>query len=315
MKIRYFQYADLEAVIQLAKLSFAKEFTAQGLSLDSFTQQVKLATRGRMIPFKLLTSLTGIKWHFFVAEIQEKIVGFGGYTGRKQIELNNLMVHPDFRRQGIGQALLQARLKHLAHLGFSQVTTNILEGNYASLGNIKKQGFEIFDKFTIFEKTLPLPPQSAVTISSRPLQPTDHSTITNIEKQLSSERYLDLSGSMLPNYAPSPGNRALSQLTGGRKYVRVFENHSEIIGILAVYTSGGHTKGTVFRPLVLDEYLDKLPAMLYTMGSWLTKLEKSTIRVTVAHNREDLLQQISYLGWQPTHTWVRAFKKLSTISR
>jgi N-acetylglutamate synthase-like GNAT family acetyltransferase len=311
MKIRDFQYTDLNAVTQLARVSFADDFIAQGISLENFTQQVQLATRGRMIPFKILTTLAGIKWHFFVAEAKNKIVGFGGYTGSKQIELGSLMVHPDFRRQGIGQSLLRERLAHLTKLGIPFVTTTILKSNIASLQNIKKQGFEGFDEFTIFEKSLPLPLHTSPNILSRTFQKKDQEILAHIEKKLSSKKYLKLAGSTLPNYASSVGNQALNKLIGGKTRSIVFENHQDIIGILGVHTSNGQTKGSVYRPLVIDEYLDKLPMMLQEIGKWLYELGKTSIQVTVAHDRKILSNLLKDDGWQETYTWIKSVKYLS----
>ena len=310
MRIRDFLFSDLEAVIQLAQISFAEEFMAQGLSPQSFSQQVRLATRGRMFPFKIATTLAGIKWHFFVAEVEKQFVGFGGYTGRKKMELGSLMVHPNFRRQGIGQALLKARLQHLQNRNFPFVTATVLNTNNASLGNLYKQGFELFDQYIIFEKPLPLPSLPNSSIQIRSFKPSDVTILTEYERQLSSEQYLELSGSMLSSYAPSAGSRILNLLTGSSTFTGVFENEEQVIGILSSFASKGQAKGIVYRPLILDEHLDQLPAMLGIISAWLTDLGKTTIKVTVAHNRKQLASWLRNQGWQETHTWVRVVKYL-----
>lgn len=51
-----------------------------------------------------------------------------------------MMVHPQYRRQGIGQALLEKRLQNLVENGYPSVTTTILASNEASSGNVSKQG-------------------------------------------------------------------------------------------------------------------------------------------------------------------------------
>jgi ribosomal protein S18 acetylase RimI-like enzyme len=104
--IRPFRTTDVDALAEIAVLSFAEEYEARGQTADSFARQIRMATRGRMIPFKLFTRLAGYKWAIFVAEVNGRIVGCGGYLGRKQVELANLMVHPDYRRRGIGQVPL-----------------------------------------------------------------------------------------------------------------------------------------------------------------------------------------------------------------
>jgi N-acetylglutamate synthase-like GNAT family acetyltransferase len=105
-----------------------------------------------MIPFRIFTKLAGIHWALFIAEVDGQVIGCGGYQGSQQMELSNLMVHPHYRRRGIGQALLEKRLKTLAAQRFPLVTTTILASNQASLGNVIKQGFEIIDRLR-FGKT------------------------------------------------------------------------------------------------------------------------------------------------------------------
>lgn len=156
MNIRPFRYTDLDALSHIAEVSFAEEHTVRGETPESFARQVKMITRGRMIPFKVLAALAGYRWELFVAEADGKVVGCGGYVGRQHMELSNLMVHPQYRRRGIGQALLEKRLQRLAEKGYRFVTTTILASNQASLGNVNKQGFEVFDRYSILETPLPL---------------------------------------------------------------------------------------------------------------------------------------------------------------
>jgi len=148
MNIRPFRYTDLEALIRIAEVSFAEEYTARGETPASFARQVRMVARGRMVPFKMLSALAGIQWELFVAEVDGKVVGCGSNQGCKQTELSNLMVHPQHRRQGIGQALLEKRLQSLTEKGYPFVTTTILASNQASLSNVGKQGFEVFDRFS-----------------------------------------------------------------------------------------------------------------------------------------------------------------------
>ncbi len=197
MTIRLFRYTDLDALIHIAKASFAEEYVARGETPESFIRQAQIVTRGRMIPFKAITALAGIKWELFVAEVEGKIVGFGSYLGRKQMELANLMVHPDFRRRGIGQALLEKRLQHLAEKGYPFVTTTILASNQASLGNVKKQGFEVFDSFTILEASLPLHQNSEDATSNliyRPVQASDEAKFKELEEQIANPNLMQIQG-------------------------------------------------------------------------------------------------------------------------
>ena len=100
--IRPFHPTDLATLVHVATASFAEEYISRGTTAEGFAQQVRMITKGRMIPFKMVTRLAGYTWEILVAEVNGQVVGCGGYMGRKQMELVNLMVHPDYRRRGIG---------------------------------------------------------------------------------------------------------------------------------------------------------------------------------------------------------------------
>ncbi len=90
------------------------------MSPDDFERETRRIFRWRMIPYKLLTALMGIKWEGYVAEVEGKVAGGGMYIGRKeQMAVTNLMVDPEYRRRGVGQALLEKRLERLSELGLS----------------------------------------------------------------------------------------------------------------------------------------------------------------------------------------------------
>jgi ribosomal protein S18 acetylase RimI-like enzyme len=168
LDIRSFRHSDLDAIIEIAHLSFAEQQIARDSAPENFARQVRMVARGHVIPFKILTALVGYKWEILVAEMNGKVVGCAGYLGRRQMELANLMVHADYRRRGIGQSLLEKRLERVAQEGYTLAKTAILAPNQASLGNVGKQGFEVFGCFSIWESSLPLaqsPPVAAPPMS------------------------------------------------------------------------------------------------------------------------------------------------------
>jgi len=313
MNIRQFRYTDLDALIHIVQVSFAEELIAQGITPENFIGQIRMATRGRMIPFKVLTALAGIKWGMFVAEIDGNVVGFGGYLGRKHMALANLMVDPDYRRRGIGQALLVKRLQHLARRGYPFVTTTILATNEASLGNVRKQNFEVFDRYSVFETSLPFQPEMGHlvgAITSRPIQKSDKTAFEALETQLVSPTLLQIQGPATSNYFLSFGDRMLGRLTSAQRWTRAFERDGNVIGFLSGNTSQNQAKGTLSRPLVSDENLELLPAMLHEAASWLTQLGKTSMQIAVSDERAQLIEGLQNSSWAKTRSWLRLFKRL-----
>ncbi|HRQ42418.1 MAG TPA: GNAT family N-acetyltransferase [Chloroflexota bacterium] len=313
MNIRPFRYTDLEPLMEIAKLSFAEEYGARGQTPDSFVRQIRMAARGRMIPFRILSALAGIQWALFVAEVNSRVVGCGGYLGRKQMELSNLMVHPDYRRRGIGQALLEKRLEALAEKGFPLVITTILASNQASLGNVAKQGFEAFDRYTFWESALPLKsdsPATAVPFVSRPVQPADTATFKALEAQIANPIWLQIRGSAAPNYFSPWGERLLNRFANTARWSQVFINGETIVGFLATTTSSDQTKGVLARPVVADDNLECLLPMLAEAATRLTQMDKTAVQMAVPDERQQLAAQLEGTGWTKRESWVQLVKWL-----
>ncbi|TYP48148.1 putative acetyltransferase [Thermosediminibacter litoriperuensis] len=77
----------------------------------------------------------------YVAEIDDKIVGFGDLTAKGY--LNTLYTHKDFQRKGIGSGLLKVFEKEAINLGVSEITT---EASITARPFFEKHGFECVKK-------------------------------------------------------------------------------------------------------------------------------------------------------------------------
>jgi ribosomal protein S18 acetylase RimI-like enzyme len=311
--IRPFRHSDLEAIISIAQVAFAEEQLALGSTPEDFVGEIRMVARGRLIPFKILSALAGYKWEILVAEVDGSVVGCAGYLGRGQMELANLMVHPDYRRRGIGQALLEKRLERLTERGYSSVVTTILASNQASLGNVAKQGFECYDRFTLWESLLPLEqahPVMVNPITSRPIQPADIAAFKAIETQIADPLWLAVQGTAASNYFLPLGERLLNRFTGGQRWTRVFLKEEKVIGFLTANSSRSQTKGIVARPVVAEENLDDLPAMLQEAAAWMIQLGKTAVQMAVPDEREQLVTQLESAGWVKSQSWLRLVKWL-----
>lgn len=313
--IREFCYADLDALIDIAKTSFAEEYIANGQSPDSFVRQIRMVVSGQMIPFTLLSFLAGIQWKLYVAEVDGAVVGCSSYMGRKTMELANLMVHPEYRRRGIGQALLEKRLQHLKAKGYPFVKTTILATNEASLGNLHKQGFEVFDRYSVLEMPLSLHNNIAGPINSltsRQVRQSDIFTFKELEKEIANPAWLQIQGSAAPNYYLACRERLMQKFTNVQRWTRVFVKNKTVIGFLSASTSSNQTKGTLFRPVIAQENIEHLFPMLQEAAAWLQHLGKETMQIGIPDEREWLIEELLNNGWTKTLSWVQLVKWLES---
>lgn len=75
---------------------------------------------------------------YYVYLIDEHVVGFiGSWINYDQGEITNVAVHPDYRKQGIGQALLA----HALNKDIQSCTLEVRESNTAAIHLYEKNGF------------------------------------------------------------------------------------------------------------------------------------------------------------------------------
>jgi ribosomal-protein-alanine N-acetyltransferase len=95
----------------------------------------------------------------FVAEVDGKLVGFSinrsMYLMVPLTEvciIHAILVHPDYRKLGIGSKLIQALLKHCQTEGIGTVRALITEGNKELQAMFERQGFQCSNIIN-FDKT------------------------------------------------------------------------------------------------------------------------------------------------------------------
>lgn len=82
--------------------------------------------------------------YYFVAENETKILGFCGvHAVLDEGHIMNVAVHPDYRGQGIGEALL---LTMMAYTRLEYYTLEVRESNRSAISLYKRLGFVIVGK-------------------------------------------------------------------------------------------------------------------------------------------------------------------------
>jgi hypothetical protein len=131
-----------------------------------------------------------------------------------------------------------------------------------------------------------------------------------VEAQTTTPLCLQVQRTVAPNYFLSWGDRVMDRFAKSQRWTRTFIREEEIIGFLVAATSSGQTKGSLSRPLVAEENLTCLPAMLNEAAGWLMQLGKTAVRIAVSSEREQLAAQLENDGWVKTQSWVRLVKWL-----
>ena len=68
-----------------------------------------------------------------------------GYAGMWQVcdegHITNIAVHPEFRRSGVGSALMEALLAEAENRGIAALTLEVRESNHCARSLYRKYGF------------------------------------------------------------------------------------------------------------------------------------------------------------------------------
>jgi len=79
---------------------------------------------------------------FVVAKVRGRIAGYAvACTEKRSAEIASLAVHPDYRRQGVGDALMRHTLRALRAAGVRRVELMVRTGNTAGAQLYRALGF------------------------------------------------------------------------------------------------------------------------------------------------------------------------------
>jgi len=311
IQIRSFQISDLEAIARLAHLSFADPSLQEGGTPAAVTQRLRSLTSPRI---RILTRLLRYRIEMTVAEIDGNVAGFIMLTGRDQINLNTLMVDPQYRRCGIGVALMEQSFQHVRSWGYPFTTAEVLATNLPSARLCQKLGFELYDTFTTYETPLPLSlpvgPSPRIWSRLRPSQRGERANFTEIERKLVSTTDLLVRGSAARIYFPSFYRRLIDLREHKQYQAWIVEKVASCLGFQYAHSSLGNPKGTLTRPLLPDAHLNCLPSIVELAGDWFFGLGKTSLRLEVPAERPHLIEHLSSWSWQPSVGWLCLVKWL-----
>jgi ribosomal protein S18 acetylase RimI-like enzyme len=312
--IRKFKHSDVDDFIRLSQSSFAEESIAAGLTPQDFEQETRRIFRWKMIPYRVLTALMGIKWEGFVAERGGKVIGGGMYMGRdKRMVLSNLMVDPQFRRQGIGQALLIKRLERLSELGFPFVTTEVLETNAASLANIAKQGFELYNRYSVYEHDLPIPDTHSHCQPGLVLRDTrrlDRALFKEVEAKVTPPLVLYIDDSQESRHFLTAWQRLYLSYAHYSKWIKSLIVGGERLGFVVVDFQEHQHKGFMLDPILMDTCMPYLPDLMREAGAWLALSGRTSMIVEIPDRQSQISAYLLDHGWVKQYTWLGFIKWL-----
>lgn len=82
--------------------------------------------------------------HYFVAEVNGKVVGHGGFTTvLDEGDVTNIAVRPEFRQKGLASKILEAMITFAREKNLSFLTLEVRSQNIPAISLYEKYGFTV----------------------------------------------------------------------------------------------------------------------------------------------------------------------------
>ena len=156
-------------------------------------------------------------------------------------------------------ALLTRRIERMKERGFPFAMAQVLETNTASLENLRKQGFEVFNQYFILEHALPLPENKEsrmLPISVREINRADKALFKEIAYKTTPGFVLEIKGCADTQYFLSGWQRIYTQFTRYSRWIKAVGASGEMIGFLCARFQAKQQKGLLLQPVVKEGCLD-----------------------------------------------------------
>jgi hypothetical protein len=212
----------------------------------------------------------------------------------------------------VGQALLVRRLERMTERGFPFAMVQVLETNTASLQNLRKQNFEVFNQYSVYEHTLPLPEinSSSKLISVREITHSDSAVFKEIECKTTPSSILDVKGSAETQYYLSGWQRIYARFTRYSKWIKAVVSSGETIGFLCAGFQDRQQKGLLIQPIVKEGCRDLIPSMLQKAGAWLDQSGRKSMIVEIPDQWINTSDYLLENGWKKQFTWLELVRML-----
>ncbi len=120
MKIRQMLMQDVSAIAELEKICFSDPWSENSIASE----------------------LDNRLSYWLVAEVDSRVVGYvGSQSVLDGADMMNLAVSPDYRRQGIGEALVEALVAHLKQKNIIVLLLEVRVSNTSAIALYEKLGF------------------------------------------------------------------------------------------------------------------------------------------------------------------------------
>lgn len=316
IEIRRMRPADATRVTELLTVAFTEEFEGTGADPAVIARQLRAGSLAQLPPLRWIAPVLGVEFAFFVAMLDGRVIGCAGLMGQRLPVVNSVAVHPEFRRHGVGVALVRAAEAYAAAHGHDRVVLDVLAHNDGARALYLALGYEEYHRYRAYVRTADVARPAAIAdvTWARGYQieaPGEKAAAAfdEIERLSLPPRLRAVSPSLRSRYTATPPSMLERLLAGERSYRRVLTHNGDIAGFIVAH-GGGAREGRIEYPLIPSNHTGALPAVITDAVAFLMRAGASSVRIDLSEDRPDQHAAVEQLGFSAKWTFVQMAHQL-----
>lgn len=300
--IRDFRKSDLDSVLELGRLCFAREFELMGFDAEYLKKRVKqfFGFAGRFLLF-LLRVFGKEPLRFFVAEVDGNVVGTTMVSRQGKVGyISTVMVHPDYRRRGIAKRLLERAVNYIRKSGMERAVLHVDCVNEPAKNLYVKLGFKEFEKMAYLVgdvNNVSFRPKFMGEVHIRNFQRSDIDSVYELVKFCEDSEHLKVFGFEKKDLKSSFLAR-LFNIFDETKSVVMFKD--KVIGYVNIVhttaTEAAQISHICVHPEKHSMGVEEL--LIYAGINAARKFEAKKVLATVSLRRQELLSAMKHCGFE-----------------
>ncbi len=136
-----------------------------------------------------------------------------------------------------------------------------------------------------------------------------------IERKTTPRSVLSVKGSAETQYFLSGWQKMYARFTRYSKWIKAVDVSGETIGFLCAGFQDRQQKGLLIQPIVAEDCLNFLPAMLHKAGTWLEQSGRESMIVEIPDQWAKIRDYLLENGWKKQYTWLELVRWLDERAR
>jgi len=302
ISIRDFQKSDLEHVLELGRVCFAREFELAGLDIEHLKKKSEqiFGFAGRILLF-LLQVFGKEPFKFFVAETNGNVIGTTMVSRQGKVGyISTVMVHPNYRGRGVAKRLLGKAVDYIRKSGMERAVLHVVSTNVPAKNLYTKLGFKEFEKIAYLVSDIDSlsQPENIEGIRIRSFQKGDIDAVYSLMKSSEDPKHLEIFD-FKKDDLKVPFIARVFHLSGESRMVALCYN--KVIGyVQATYTTAneaGRIKNIQVHPKMRGKGVEEL-LISSAINEIKKKIGVKKILGTASLKRPELIVAMERLGFK-----------------